>query len=186
MGGDEKIAGYMLKVHNLLHLIKCCAEILTDKMIVENIMHILTSHFDHIIVAIQESNNLETIKLKDLVVADDHVESKFWFLDSGCSNHMNGRKVCLAYFDSSKKSKVKHADNSSLQAEGIGDIVFQRSNTGKSMIKDVLYVPGMKCNLSVGQLVVKVFSVIMKDEDLELFDTQNNLVLKSPLSKKDI
>lgn len=27
----------------------------------------MTSHFDHIIVAIQESNNLETLKLEDLV-----------------------------------------------------------------------------------------------------------------------
>lgn len=42
-------------------------ETLTDKMIVEKVMHTLTSHFDHIIIAIQESNNLETMKLKDLV-----------------------------------------------------------------------------------------------------------------------
>ena len=52
------------------------------------------------------------------------------------------------------------------------------------MIKYVLFVPGMKCNLlSVGQLVEKGFSVVMKDEVLKLFDTKNNLVLKSPLSK---
>ena len=52
------------------------------------------------------------------------------------------------------------------------------------MIKDVLYVPEIKCNLiNVGQLVENVFSMIIKDGALELFDTQNNLVLKSPLSK---
>ena len=52
------------------------------------------------------------------------------------------------------------------------------------MIKDVLYVSRMRCNLlSVGQLVIKCFSVIMKDGVLEFFDTPNNLVLKSPLSK---
>ena len=52
------------------------------------------------------------------------------------------------------------------------------------MIKDVLYVPGMKCNLlSVGKLVEKGFSIVMKDGALKLFDTKNNLVLKSPLSK---
>src|ERR1051325_1769798 len=57
-------------------------------------------------------------------------------------------------------------------------------NGGKAMIKDVLYVPGMKCNLlSVGKLVGKCFSVVMKDEALKLFDTKNNLVLKSLLSK---
>lgn len=90
----------------------------------------------------------------------------------------------LEDFDLSKKSKVKFADNSSLQAEDIGDIVFQMSNGGKAMIKDVLYVPGMKCNfLSVGQLFEKSFSVIMKYGVLELVDTQKNLVLKSPLLK---
>lgn len=43
------------------------------------------------------------------------------------------------------------------------------------MIKDVLYIPRMKCNLlSVGQLVEKNFSVVMKDGDFELVDTQNS------------
>ena len=45
----------------------------------------------------------------------------------------------------------------------------------------------MKCNLlSVEQLVEKGFSVVMKDGALELFDIQNILVLKSPLSKNRI
>ena len=49
-----------------------------------------------------------------IAVADDHVESKIWFLDSGCLNHMTGREVWLVDFDDSKKSKVKLVDNSSL------------------------------------------------------------------------
>lgn len=302
----------MLKVHNRVHLMKDCGENLTDKMIVEKVMRTLTSHFDHVIVVVQESNNLETLKLEHLVgslkaceiriierkrvqdsiqawkkkqvgsnkgkgkgdktqgkkswsnpqehefddrasesstrgggysysksnartgvqcticknwghfakicwyrkdkgstngkeegsnlaqhdsndlddmvvmaaVADDHVDSKIWFLDTSCSNHMTGRKIWLAYFDKSKKRKVKLADNSSIEAKGTGNIVLQRSKGGKSMIKDVLYVPRMKCNLlSVGQLVKKGFSEIMKDGAFELFDTQNSLVLKSPMSK---
>jgi hypothetical protein len=36
-------------------------------MIVEKVMCTLASHFDQIIVVIQESNNLETLKLEDLV-----------------------------------------------------------------------------------------------------------------------
>lgn len=43
------------------------------------------------------------------------------------------------------------------------------------MIKDVLYVTGMKCNmLNVRQLIKKGFSVITKDGALELLDTKNN------------
>ncbi|XP_058782486.1 uncharacterized protein LOC131656930 [Vicia villosa] len=91
---------------------------------------------------------------------------------SGCSNHMIGQKVWLEDSDDLKKSKVNLANNSSLQAEGNVDIVIQRSNGVKAMIKYVLYVPGIKYNLlSVGQLVKKGFSVVMKDGALELFDT---------------
>ncbi|KAI5411740.1 hypothetical protein KIW84_056710 [Lathyrus oleraceus] len=97
---------------------------------------------------------------------------------------MTGQKVWLADFDESKKSKVKLNDNSLLQAEGTNDIVIQMSNGGKAMIKDVLHEPKMKYNLlSVGQLVEKGFLVVMKYRTLELFDTQNNLVLKYHLSK---
>lgn len=80
-------------------------------------------------------------------VVDGHINSKIWFLDSGYSNHVTGRKMWLANFDSSKKSKIKLANNSSLQAKGIGDIVIQRSIGGKAMIKDVLYVPEMKYSM---------------------------------------
>ncbi|XP_050895483.1 uncharacterized protein LOC127102114 [Lathyrus oleraceus] len=218
---------------------KGCGETITDKMIVEKVMCMLTSHFDHVIIVIQESKNLETLKLEELTgsleahelriierncVQDpilalqaqtwkkhdgsnkfrgktqskkswlnpqkhkvdfvsskrgegtstnkeekkgvqcyncekwghlaknyEHVDSKIWFLETGCSNHMTGRRKWLANFDKSKKSKIKLAYNSSLQVEGTCDIVIQRSNGGKAMIKDILYIPEMKCNLlSVG------------------------------------
>lgn len=57
-------------------------------------------------------------------VEDDHVESKTWFLDSDCSNCMTGQKVWLVDLDKSKKSKVKLANNTSLQDEGTGNIVI--------------------------------------------------------------
>lgn len=47
-------------------------------------------------------------------VANDHVESKIWFLDLGCSNHMTSQKVWFVDFDESRKSKVKLINNSSL------------------------------------------------------------------------
>lgn len=57
---------------------------------------------------------------------------------------------------------------------------------GKSvLIKNVWYVPGMKCNLmSIGQLLQKGFSVTMCDGKLKLFDQQKKLVLRSPLGKR--
>lgn len=65
-GEDEKIADYVSKLQNLVHLMKGCGEIISDKMIVDKVMRILASHFDHIVVAIQESKNIETLKMEDL------------------------------------------------------------------------------------------------------------------------
>ncbi|XP_058756512.1 uncharacterized protein LOC131629754 [Vicia villosa] len=67
MREDEKVVEYVSKVQKLVHLMKGCGETLTDKMIVEKVMRTLNSHFDHVIVAIQESNKVEDLKLEDLV-----------------------------------------------------------------------------------------------------------------------
>ncbi|KAI5420943.1 hypothetical protein KIW84_044695 [Lathyrus oleraceus] len=100
---------------------------------------------------------------------------------------MTGQKIWLLDFNELKKRRVKLSDNSSLQVEGTDNIVIQRSNGAKALTKDVLYVPGMKCNLLIiGQLFEKGFSVVMKDGALEIFDIHNNLVLKYPLSKNRI
>lgn len=113
----------------------------------------------------QNSDDSEGMILM-VVFTYDHVDSKIWFLDTGCSNHMIGRREWLLYFDESKKSKVRLPKYSSLQVKGIGNIIIQRSNWEKYMIK---YVPGMKCDLlSVRQLVEKVFLVVMKNGALEL------------------
>ena len=66
MAEDKKIVEYVSKVQKLVHLMKDYGETLTDKMIVEKVICTMTSHFDHIIVAIQECNNLETPKVADL------------------------------------------------------------------------------------------------------------------------
>lgn len=49
----------------------------------------------------QDSDDFEDMVVM-VAVADDHVESKIWFLNSGYSNHMTGQKVWLVYFDLSK------------------------------------------------------------------------------------
>ena len=48
----------------------------------------------------QDSDDSEDMVVMD-AAGDNHVDSKIWSLDSGCSNHMTGRKVWLAKFDPS-------------------------------------------------------------------------------------
>lgn len=48
----------------------------------------------------------------------------------------------------------------------------------------MIYVSSMLCNLlSDAQLVQKGYLLLMKNNALELFDRNKNLVLKSPLTK---
>ena len=68
-----------------------------------------------------------------------------------------------------KEYKVRLTDHITLVAEGMRKIAIEGKNGKLAIIEDVLYVPGMQCNLmSVGQLVRKGYS--------------KRLVLKTPLS----
>lgn len=62
----------------------------------------------------QDSSDSEGIVVM-IAVANEHVNTKIWFLNTCCSNHMSGQKVWLEDLDESKKSKVKLVDNSLLQ-----------------------------------------------------------------------
>ncbi|WVY90763.1 hypothetical protein V8G54_036277 [Vigna mungo] len=117
----------------------------------------------------------------DRVVTD---ESCSWYLDTGCSNHMTGRREWLVDLDSSIRSCVKFADNSTIMAEGIGKVLINCKNDKIAYMEDVLYVPTMKSNLlSLGQLLEKGYTMSMLQRHIEVFDSKQRLVIKAPLAK---
>lgn len=67
MGDNKKIAGYVSKVHNRVHLMKSYGKTMRENKIIEKVMITLTPHFNHVIIVIQESSDLSTMKLEDLV-----------------------------------------------------------------------------------------------------------------------
>lgn len=99
----------------------------------------------------------------------------------------DGNIVQFWYLDETVKKNIKFVDYRTIKAEGIGKVDIKRSNGKKTVIRDVLYVPGMKSNLlSFGQMLEKGYSVVMKDGYLELLNTKNKVVLKTLLSKNII
>ncbi|GMP96106.1 hypothetical protein CsSME_00044899 [Camellia sinensis var. sinensis] len=79
-------------------------------------------------------------------------EEALWFLDSGCSNHMCGKKEYFSDFDESFKDYVKLGNNSSMVVMGKGNVRLQ-VNGKAQIITRVFYVPQLKNNLlSLGQL----------------------------------
>jgi hypothetical protein len=124
------------------------------------------------------------IWLKVATTCESDSTSQEWYLDSGCSNHMTGNKEWLTNLDTSKKTNVKLADSRSLASKGIGNVLIRRSGGKKVVIENVLYVPGMSCNLlSIGQLVEKGFSIKIDRDSLKLFDADKRQMLSSSLSK---
>jgi transposase InsO family protein len=112
--------------------------------------------------------------------SDGRCSSDWWYMDTGCSNHLTGNKLWLIDFDSRRRAKIRCADDKYLNAEGMGNVKVKVKNGKTVLIKDVWYVPGIRSNLmSVGQLIEKGFSVVMKDNLLKLYDSNQNLIMQS-------
>ncbi|CAI5491158.1 unnamed protein product [Closterium sp. Naga37s-1] len=88
------------------------------------------------------------------LLADD---KDLWFLDSGCSQHMTGRKEWFTVIrDPSATKSVKGFDGSMQKVAGVGEVLLEGTNGLRVTLHDVLFVPGMKANLvSPGQLLDK-------------------------------
>lgn len=78
---------------------------------------------------------------------------------------------------------MRFADNTTLAANGIGDVLIMRRDVGHSLIKDVLYIPGIKCNLlSIGQLLERNYTIRMENKVLRVLDQNSVLILKAPMA----
>ena len=84
---------------------------------------------------------------------------------------MSGRKDWFVNLKPSMKNMVKFANDNTLEAEGIGDVMIMRKYGKRSVISNVLYIPCMKSNLlSIGQLVEKNYKVTVEDKLMRVVD----------------
>eukprot|EP00253_Pinus_taeda_P027111 PITA_27111 len=97
-------------------------------------------------------------------IAQDKQED-FWFLDSGCSNHMTGNIAMFSNVDEDVKSEVTTGTDSKISVKGKGRVSIRARNVEQMIVREVYYVPGLKCNLlSIGQLIDKGYNVFFKDD----------------------
>ncbi|XP_019451915.1 PREDICTED: uncharacterized protein LOC109354013 [Lupinus angustifolius] len=271
MKDGDAITYYFTKIGSLTNLMKGCGEVMRDQLVVEKVFRTLNPKFDHVVVAIEESKDLEVFKSEELqssleaheqrikernsdrnfdlalqaqssrrsfgqgnfqkkfkvkwktdkgrnyegarfkvvhgngpeiearldqgeefeeervllmATSEDEVKDDCWYLDTCCSNHMSGHKDWFERLDENGKSRVKFADHSSINTEGVGDISIRRKDGKSASIKNVLYVQKMKNNmLSLGQLLEKWYEMTMADKLLNVYDCDKNLILRVPLSK---
>eukprot|EP00253_Pinus_taeda_P003783 PITA_03783 len=75
-------------------------------------------------------------------------EDNIWYVDSGPSSHMTGKKDCFEFLEESAcGSKIYLGDDSGFEIKGCGDIPVKLPSGDIKHLKNVLYVPGIKKNL---------------------------------------
>nr|KAJ0227036.1 hypothetical protein LSAT_V11C100049630 [Lactuca sativa] len=122
-------------------------------------------------------------KTKIKVISDEQFDDK-WYIDSGCSRHMTGRKEELREFRSLKDGGfVKFGNNSYGTIKGYGMIT-----NGDFSIRKVAYVEGLQHNLiSVSQLVMGTgLKVSFDDKGSKIFEKQTKKVLLKSARKGEM
>ena len=74
--------------------------------------------------------------------------SSTWYIDSGASSHMTSAQEMFSKLSQTKTDvEVVLGDDSTVRVVGRGTITFQRESMSPMVLRDVLYVPGLKKNL---------------------------------------
>ena len=86
-----------------------------------------------------------------------------WFIDSGCSNHMCGKKEMFSNLDESFHASVRFGNNEKVLVLGKEKIIIILQYGSSNFIYDVFYVPSLYPNLlSLGQLSEKGYDLYSK------------------------
>lgn len=105
-----------------------------------------------------------------------------WFLDSGCSNHMCGKRDIFMDFDSSFRESVKMGNDSSLTVQGKGRVRMEVSGI-IHVITDVFFVPELKNNLlNIGQLQEKGLPVLIQQGKCKIFHPEKGLIIETEIT----
>ena len=82
------------------------------------------------------------------------------------------------------ENMVKFANDNTLAAKDIGDVMIMSKNGKRSVISNMLYILGMKSNLlSIGKLVEKNYKFSIKDKMMRVVSVNGRLILKAPMSQ---
>jgi len=108
--------------------------------------------------------------------------AEVWFLDSGCSNHMCGKKELFSDLDENFRETVKLGNNSSMTVMGKGNVRI-RVNENTQVITGVFYVPDLKSNLlSIGQLQEKGLAILIQHGKCKVYHPDRGLIIETTMS----
>ena len=104
-------------------------------------------------------------------------DPSLWYLDTGATNHMSGRRNFFCDLDESSSGFVKFGDNSRIQIKGCGTVEITQKDGDILRLLNVLYVPDLAANiLSLGRLDEEGCRMTMAGGKLTVFDRHGRLV----------
>ncbi|GAU38713.1 hypothetical protein TSUD_396410 [Trifolium subterraneum] len=156
MKSYETIADYFTRVETLINQMKNCGSTLNEEEMVEKVLRTLTHKFDHIVVTIEQTKDLSEIKMEDLQSTLETHELKHCERNHGKEDEQalfvkfkkyqdekkkwqnkKGNKSILTDFNKCLNIRIKLANGNFIAAEGMGNVVIQRSNGKKAVIEKV-------------------------------------------------
>ncbi|GJS54432.1 zinc finger, CCHC-type containing protein [Tanacetum coccineum] len=105
--------------------------------------------------------------------------NSLWYLDNGASNHMTGIREHFKELDEKVSGKVRFGDGSYIEIKRKGSIIIECDDEKQRIISHVYYIPDLKSNLlSLGQFTEIGCKVVMEDDELRLYDMDNQIFMK--------
>lgn len=71
---------------------------------------------------------------------EKEVKEDTWFLNSGCSNHMRGKRSLFCFLNDACRENIRLENNSRLIVMGKGSVRIEVNGVAQT-ISDVFYVP---------------------------------------------
>ncbi|XP_004490235.1 uncharacterized protein [Cicer arietinum] len=213
MEEQEKVSDLISRLRSITNQMTGCSEKLTEEKLCENILRSLRPKFNYIVCAIEESKDISILSLEELEGTlevkeyrmeercrmkpgdqalatqmykkrDQSKHKKKYEDEAGATQEEAGATQEDDSDSNTILSKIRFADDRTLEAEGADNMVIKRRNGKIVVIENVLYVPGMKSSLlRIAQLIQKGFQMVVKDGSLEIYDGQKKMILKARLSK---
>ncbi|XP_017647823.1 uncharacterized protein LOC108488014 [Gossypium arboreum] len=223
---SETIKQYSDRIMATVNNIRLLRDDFSKSRIIEKVITILPEKFESKISSLEDSRDLSTISLSELINAlyalekkranrlEEHPEGAFqaktkesldssykgkkpwlnkreksnrdvgkkrrdWLVDSGYTHHMASDEGLFKDLDSSFVSKVKIGNGNLIEARGRGNVVIS-THLGNKTISDVFFVPDINQNLlSVGQLIMKGYSLIFKNNSCIIEDSLGQELVSS-------
>ena len=81
--------------------------------------------------------------------ADDKIDG--WYLDTGATHHMIGRREFFSDLDSDMKGSIKFGDASAVEIKGVGSIIFKAKTGEDRLLTSMYYIPSLRNSIiSIG------------------------------------